>query len=144
MDLCKEVEGAESYVCDAIMDKADGYVSVSEGYDKMGELAEWMEEAVNQGLVDTRNFSIDRMVQAGCFEYYTQECCDNLANIAFNAMLTYLQKNTESINLTKADEEDVIDIMDELANDFDYNNTFSDLSDTLKERLENVDGVEIA
>ena len=142
IEMCKQMEEYDgAYVCDGMADVANENISLSDGYSNFAELAEWMEEAVAQGLVDMKNFTIDNLIQAGMFEYYTQELYNNQSAIAFNVMLAYLQANAVDIDLTDADEDEVVSLMEELAEAFDYNNGWQDLNNELFDRLKDIEDV---
>jgi hypothetical protein len=82
-------------LCDSLVD-----VYTKDLYDWMDESFEhkgYVEEAVNSGLVDTKNFDLDRAIMAGQYEWYQEMARD---------VIEVLQEKLEEIELEREEEED--------------------------------------
>lgn len=139
-----------NYICDYISEIADDMCDCSKVWDNAKYMQEYIEEAVAQGLVDTREFDLDRAFIAGAYEYYTQALYKNLDELACNYMLNYL-KGTEicvayvgteelDIEIEKISEE-IINRLDDKLDDVsnvDNNDHFWDLEEMAMEMLDEI------
>ena len=139
-----------NYICDYISEIADDMCDCSKVWDNAKYMQEYIEEAVAQGLVDTREFDLDRAFIAGAYEYYTQALYNNLDELACNYMLNYLN-GTEicvayvgaeglDIEIEKISEEIISrldDKLDEVSN-VDNNDRFWDLEEMAMEILDEI------
>ena len=139
-----------NYICDYISEIADDMCDCSKVWDNAKYMQEYIEEAVAQGLVDTREFDLDRAFIAGAYEYYTQALYNNLDELACNYMLNYLDGTeicvtyvgTEEldIEIEKISEEIISrldDKLDEVSN-VDNNDRFWDLEEMVMEILDEI------
>lgn len=139
-----------NYICDYISEIADDMCDCSKVWDNAKYMQEYIEEAVAQGLVDTREFDLDRAFIAGAYEYYTQALYNNLDELACNYMLNYLDGTeicvtyvgTEEldIEIEKISEEIISrldDKLDEVSN-VDNNDRFWDLEEMAMEILDEI------
>ena len=139
-----------NYICDYISEIADDMCDCSKVWDNAKYMQEYIEEAVAQGLVDTREFDLDRAFIAGAYEYYTQALYNNLDELACNYMLNYLDGTeicvtyvgTEEldIEIEKISEEIISrldDKLDEVSN-VDNNDHFWDLEEMAMEILDEI------
>lgn len=139
-----------NYICDYISEIADDMCDCSKVWDNAKYMQEYIEEAVAQGLVDTREFDLDRAFIAGAYEYYTQALYNNLDELACNYMLNYLDGTeicvayvgTEELDIeTEKISEEIIsrldDKLDEVSN-VDNNDRFWDLEEMAMEILDEI------
>lgn len=78
------------YICDVISEIADSNVHIY--YHDIREWAvdnyEWVEEAVNEGLVDTRDFDYHKAIQCGQYLYIQEDIYRHLEDCVRLAVLT--------------------------------------------------------
>ena len=139
-----------NYICDYISEIADDMCDCSKVWDNAKYMQEYIEEAVTQGLVDTREFDLDRAFIAGAYEYYTQALYKNLDELSCNYILNYLDKTeicvayvgTEEldIEIEKVFEEIIKRLDDKLddISDIDHNDRFWDLEEKATEILDEI------
>ena len=113
-------------------------------------MQEYIEEAVAQGLVDTREFDLDRAFIAGAYEYYTQALYKNLDELACNYMLNYLDGTEICVSYVGTEEldieiekifEEIISRLDDKLDDVsnvDNNDHFWDLEEKATEMLDEI------
>ena len=134
----KEWNSESSYICDAIMEIADGQVAI---YDcdlwrHAQAIEDYIEEAINEGLVDLHNFSLTNLFQNGEYQYYTSCLYKNLDELCTNWIL----RKCSEVDIAwyyKGDEKFTFDdlkelILEKIDNNVDQmnvdnNNRFSDL-----------------
>ena len=139
-----------NYICDYISEIADDMCDCSKVWDNAKYMQEYIEEAVAQGLVDTREFDLDRAFIAGAYEYYTQALYKNLDELACNYMLNYLDGTEICVSYVGTEEldieiekifEEIIsrldDILDDVSN-VDNNDHFWDLEEMAMEILDEI------
>ena len=139
-----------NYICDYISEIADDMCDCSKVWDNAKYMQEYIEEAVAQGLVDTREFDLDRAFIAGAYEYYTQALYNNLDELACNYMLNYLDGTEICVTYLGIEEldieierisEEIIsrldDKLDEVSN-VDNNDRFWDLEEMAMEILDEI------
>lgn len=134
------------YLCDVIMEVADSMVEIctKDLYEHAWAVSEYIEEAIANGLCDTRRPNLTQIFQAGQYEYYTAALYENLNGLCVNWML----KELEAIDfICEFDEKDdfnesdvmecFLDEIDTLLDNYeaDNNNTFDDVYNHLKEIL---------
>lgn len=139
-----------NYICDYISEIADDMCDCSKVWDNAKYMQEYIEEAVAQGLVDTREFDLDRAFIAGAYEYYTQALYNNLDELACNYMLNYLDGTeicvayvgTEELDIeTEKISEEIINRLDDKLDDVsnvDNNDHFWDLEEMAMEMLDEI------
>ena len=139
-----------NYICDYISEIADDMCDSSKVWDNAKYMQEYIEEAVAQGLVDTREFDLDRAFIAGAYEYYTQALYNNLDELACNYMLNYLDGTEICVTYLGIEELDIeieriseeiisrLDYkLDEVSN-VDNNDHFWDLEEMAMEILDEI------
>ena len=139
-----------NYICDYISEIADDMCDCSKVWDNAKYMQEYIEEAVAQGLVDTREFDLDRAFIAGAYEYYTQALYNNLDELACNYMLNYLDGTEICVTYLGIEELDIeieriseeiisrLDYkLDEVSN-VDNNDHFWDLEEMAMEILDEI------
>lgn len=138
------------YICDYISEIADNMCDCYKVWDNAKYMQEYIEEAVAEGLVDTRNFDLDSAFIAGAYEYYTQALYKNLDELACNYMLNYLDGTEICVAYVGTEEldieidrisEEIIsrldDKLDEVSN-VDNNDRFWDLEEMATEMLDEI------
>ena len=139
-----------NYICDYISEIADDMCDCSKVWDNAKYMQEYIEEAVAQGLVDTREFDLDRAFIAGAYEYYTQALYKNLDELACNYMLNYLDGTEICVSYVGTEEldieiekifEEIISSLDDKLDDVsnvDNNDHFWDLEEMAMEILDEI------
>lgn len=139
-----------NYICDYISEIADDMCNCSKVWDNAKYMQEYIEEAVAQGLVDTREFDLDRAFIAGAYEYYTQALYKNLDELACNYMLNYLDGTEICVSYVGTEEldieiekifEEIISRLDDKLDDVsnvDNNDHFWDLEEMAMEILDEI------
>ena len=139
-----------NYICDYISEIADDMCDCSKVWDNAKYMQEYIEEAVAQGLVDTREFDLDRAFIAGAYEYYTQALYKNLDELACNYMLNYLDGTEICVSYVGTEEldieiekifEEIISRLDDKLDDVsnvDNNDHFWDLEEKATEMLDEI------
>ena len=139
-----------NYICDYISEIADDMCDCSKVWDNAKCMQEYIEEAVAQGLVDTREFDLDRAFIAGAYEYYTQALYKNLDELACNYMLNYLDGTEICVSYVGTEEldieiekifEEIISRLDDKLDDVsnvDNNDHFWDLEEMAMEILDEI------
>ena len=139
-----------NYICDYISEIADDMCDCSKVWDNAKYMQEYIEEAVTQGLVDTREFDLDRAFIAGAYEYYTQALYKNLDELACNYMLNYLDGTEICVSYVGTEEldieiekifEEIISRLDDKLDDVSNvgnNDHFWDLEEKATEMLDEI------
>ena len=139
-----------NYICDYISEIADDMCDCSKVWDNAKYMQEYIEEAVTQGLVDTREFDLDRAFIAGAYEYYTQALYKNLDELACNYMLNYLDGTEICVSYVGTEDldieiekifEEIISRLDDKLDDVsnvDNNDHFWDLEEKATEMLDEI------
>lgn len=139
-----------NYICDYISEIADDMCDCSKVWDNAKYMQEYIEEAVAQGLIDTREFDLDRAFIAGAYEYYTQALYKNLDELACNYMLNYLDGTEICVSYVGTEEldieiekifEEIISRLDDKLDDVsnvDNNDHFWDLEEMAMEILDEI------
>ena len=139
-----------NYIGDYISEIADDMCDCSKVWDNAKYMQEYIEEAVAQGLVDTREFDLDRAFIAGAYEYYTQALYKNLDELACNYMLNYLDGTEICVSYVGTEEldieiekifEEIINRLDDKLDDVsnvDNNDRFWDLEEKATEMLDEI------
>lgn len=130
-DVCNNLKDCTGYVCDGLSELADSSTPIyySDVWKNAQDVQEYVEEAVNEGLVDTNNFDIDKTLQVGYYFYYEKLLNANLENIAHNVLVDYVNELKLESCEELGDIEEQIEI---LASDFDYNSSWGDLKEELQ------------
>ena len=104
-ELANEFEnGNSAYVCDMVSEIADSYTPMyyNSIWENAKDISEYIEQAVSDGLVDTRNLDLMKTFQAGYYVYYTEALYDNFEVIAFNKVANdvniYISEQNKSVD----------------------------------------------
>ncbi|AIW03624.1 ocr-like anti-restriction [Bacillus phage Moonbeam] len=151
--LADEVDAVESllndydgttYVCDAISEIADNYIPLynNDVWENAANIRDYIEEAVQNGLVDTSNFDLVKTFQAGYYEYYNQSLYANIEHVLFNYVANLVNEFLEGLTPEQSEQID----LDELEmringnlDEYDNNSYFSDLEDYAAEIVEELE-----
>jgi len=133
-DSCQEVEtnyNGSTYLCDAISETADRNVNIynNELWKTAPSISDYIEEAIEQGLVDTSKVDLMRIFMAGEYQYYTQLLYDNLETIVYNYAVNYINNKYPELEI---DEDDLESALSKI----DNNNRFDDVEDIVSELFE--------
>lgn len=140
-----------SYICDAISEIADNMVDIYtyDLWDNAKDVQEYIEQALSEGLcnLDSSNTDLDKIFQAGEYEYYTTALYDNIDSLCTN----YILRNMKDKNIvfaflketTNTTEDIIKDLYERLDDDIDeidsdHNNRFYDLIATGETILEDI------
>lgn len=127
------------YVCDIINELADSFIPVYnfDVWKDVVGIQEYIEDAVESGLVDTNNFDLIKTFQAGYYNYYQQSLYNNLDILAYNAVAEKVNEvivNMDDSEIDKLDIESITSAIEEETKNFDNNNTqdnFDDIADQI-------------
>ena len=137
IDVCKELEDGTGYICDAISETADSNVSIYNNnlWENAPAIRDYIEAAIEEGLVDTSKVDLMKIFQAGEYEYYTQLLYDNLKTIIYNIAVEYINKEYPDIEIDEDDLENVLD-------DIDNNDDFDRITEAVDEFIEDMQNEE--
>lgn len=129
------VDYNSGYICDCISELADNNVDIY-NYN----LLEWVksnssyvEDAVAEFGIDSRNFDFFRLLQQGQYMQITDELYSNLDDIITNWIINYIEYDLEIKELTDEQAEQV----EELFNKYDNNDEFEYIIEKIEEIFEN-------
>ena len=133
VDVCKELEDGTGYICDAIIETADSNVSIYNNnlWEHAPAIRDYIEEAIENGLVDTSKVDLMKIFQAGEYEYYYQVLYDNLKTIIYNIAVEYINKEYPDIEIDEDDLENALD-------GIDNNDDFDRITETVDEFIEDM------
>lgn len=126
----------DGYVCDIIAEIADSSVDIynSDLWEWAKDNEEWIEEAISSGIytVESSNFDLIRLFQAGQYEFYTHDLYENLDDSIKYAIYSHLiyGRKMEEIN------EELSDFIDELCTDIDNNKRLDFYIDSVDEFID--------
>jgi hypothetical protein len=141
--LLNDYDGS-THVCDAITEIADNFIPTynSDVWENAADIRDYIEEAVDNGLVDTSNFDLIATFQAGYYEYYSQSLNANTEHVLFNYVANLVNEFLEGLTPEQSEQID----MDELEmrinsnlDEYDNNSYFSDLEDYAAEIVEELE-----
>jgi hypothetical protein len=92
-DLEQNITGY-SYICDAIAELSDSWVSIynNDLWKDAYKFKRYTEEAIENGLVSTESdCSMEKMFMAGQYEYYIQAAYNNESELYYNVMLNIIK-----------------------------------------------------
>lgn len=115
------------YICDVISEIADSNIDIYY-YDLFKWLPDnysYVEEAIENGLVDTSNADIPKMIQAGQYEYNTQNLYENLDSIMLYYCLDYIENTLNIEELTESQYEE----LENKCTNVDNNDTLEDFEE---------------
>lgn len=133
-DACEEVIGNysnDAYICDIITEVADNSVNIynHQLWENAPKIREYIEEAIEEGLVDTSNVDLIRIFQAGEYQYYTQLLYENLETMIFNYAVNYINENYPDVNI-EAEE------VEQRLSNIDNNDTFDRIEEEINALIE--------
>jgi hypothetical protein len=122
------------YVCDVISEIADRFIPIYnyDVWEHAKDIQEYIEEAIDEGLVSTDGRDIDliKIFQGGYYVYYQRSLYDNLDNMVFNMIAEKVNEhldnqNEEAINLIDLGE--IESEIESISFNYDNNNKMSDI-----------------
>ncbi len=133
-DVLSEFDDYDSstYVFDAITYIADGAIPIyyEELWKHAEDIQEYIEQAVEEGLVDTRKFDLIKCFQYGYYEYYTVSLYQNLDILVFNKIANKVNEYLNTLNEEVVEKIDLSSLEEEIegiSDNYDNNNKFSDI-----------------
>ena len=140
-DICRAVAedySGATYISDAIMEKADSFCPIytHDIWENVHNIREYIEEAIEEGLVDTKEANLEQIFLAGYYKYYESCCYENLSTIKFNYLADYLNNGDEKLKekLTGLSDCDIESIIEEISEDYNHD-TYNDLEEALIDKL---------
>lgn len=129
----------DTYICDATMDLADKFIPIydNELWKDAEDIEDYISEAVISGLVDTSNFSLSKLFQAGYYQYYTESLYKNLDDIMYNRAVNLVNEALKGKEVSQEVYENIDVDLDELCKDVDHNDTFDQFNAKVVEIIEN-------
>lgn len=130
------------YVCDAISEIADGYVPIYtyDIWENAKHIRDSIEEAnangLNEGVTD-----IEKILQSGYYQYYSDSLYQNLGAIFYNMVTEKVNEYLNTLNEEEyldIEESDIEDAIEELIEDYDNNNYISDIEDGADSIIERI------
>ena len=123
------------YICDVISEIADNNIDIyyADLFEWCKSNYEYVEEAIAQGLCDLQNPDIPKMIQAGQYEYNSQDLYEHLDSIMLNYCLNYIEHD---LNIKEISQEVYGEIEAKCTN-VDNNDTLDEFEDFINELLEN-------
>jgi len=127
-----------TYLCDAITEITDSATPIYsyDIWENAKEIREYIEEAVEQGLTEGVA-DIEKIMQMGYYQYYTQSLYDNLDTMVFNFMARkmneFLYENEEIVDL---DINAIESFFEGESKDFDNNESFDDIESIVDETIQ--------
>lgn len=135
-----------AYICDAITEQADSAIPIyyADIWKNAKDISEYIEDAISEGLapVDGNDIDLQRIFQAGYYNFYTSLLYDNLDIIAYNTVVSKVNEHIEKLTeeqLEKIDMDDIEERIERETEDYDINNYMSDLSDFADEIIGEID-----
>ena len=98
------------YICDVISEIADSHIDfyTYNLFEWAKTNYEWIEEAIAQGLCDTSNPDILKMLQAGQYEQNTNDLYNHLDASILNYCLNYIKYDLKQEFLTEAQYDELL------------------------------------
>lgn len=131
---CQVYEYSEDYISDRIHDIADGNVDIYtkdliDWLHESSDAIEYVEEAVSEFGIDSKNFDLIKLFQSGQYLMYERELYDNIQDTCYLYALHYI-KEEQSL-------EELPDDILEKIEDIDYNcfERFSEIDEEIKNIL---------
>lgn len=147
-DIIEELEeyDGSTYVGDAISEVADSNVPIyyNDIWKNAQDIQEYIEQAVAEGLVDTSSNQIDlnKIFQAGYYEYNTRLLYANVDSFAFNTVADKLNEYFNTLTeeqLASLDFADIEEDLESKTENFDNNNYLSVIDDIFEELKEEIE-----
>lgn len=128
-----------TYICDAISEIADGAIPIYNGeiWENVSTIQEYIEQAMNEGLVDTSNADLTKIFQTGYYQYYTQLLYNNLEDMIFNFAVDALNNRITELEGLDIDEDELEEYLSGELN-IDNNNTFDDIEEAVDSTINNI------
>lgn len=150
-NLGDEIDALESffeysdstYICDAISEIADNLVPIYtiNVWENVPNIREYIEEAIAQGLIDTRgDIDLIKIFRAGYYQYYSQVLYDNLDTLCFNYITNKVNKAIKELGIDKdlLDLDDIEYTIETETENSDNNDKFIDLDEKAKGIIDNI------
>lgn len=134
-DLLKELEDYEGdYVCDGITELSDSFVPIStnEIWEYTKDIREDIEDAMTQGLAEGVK-DLTKLFQIGYFYHYEEHCYKYLEDVAYNICVSVYNKEYQ---IGECPDDEVSAIIEVLAKEFDHNDSWDDLREKFREKIE--------
>jgi len=132
-DACEDLlnYSGGTYICDAITETADSNVHIynNDLWETAPSISDYIEEAIEEGLVDTSKVDLMKIFMAGEYQYYTQLLYDNLETIVYNYAVDCLNKKYPDIEI---DEDELKAKLEGI----DNNDTFDKIEEAVEELIE--------
>ncbi len=135
-----------TYICDAIHEHVDGYIPIyySDIWENAKDIQEYIEQAVSEGLVDvsSKNFDLMRMFQIGYYEFYSSSIYNNIEVLIYNKISNNINEylnNLEEEDIDKIEVELIEEEIENVSDNYDYNNTFSEIEDEARRIIESIE-----
>ncbi|AGB62674.1 hypothetical protein [Bacillus phage phiAGATE] len=135
--LENEYDG-NTYIGDAITEIADSFSPTydSKLWKNAEHIEEYIEEAVSSGLVDTSNFNLTKMFQAGYYVYYTESLYKNLDAVLYNYSVNLVNEELKGKEVSQGVYENIAADLDELCTHVNNNDTFDQFDSKVMAILE--------
>lgn len=129
----------DNYICDTISEIADSNVEVSNYHlwENAPKISEWIERAIEEGLVDTTNFDLMRCFMAGHYEYNTEVLYNNIEELIYN----YAVKKINDMEIEIDDNFDIDEFESELESrlsNIDNNSKFYEIDSEIEELISEI------
>lgn len=132
-----EYDGS-TYLCDAITEISDSAVPIytNDIWENAKNIKEHIEEAVSQGLTEGVT-DIEKIMQAGYYQFYSQSLYDNLDIMVYNIMARKVNEflNTKLRNL---DVDAIEEFLNEKSENYDNNDTYDDIQEIVDEVIQGI------
>lgn len=141
--LLNDYDGT-THVCDAITEIADRFIPIynSDVWENAADIRDYIEEAVQNGLVDTNDFDLIRTFQTGYYEYYSQSLNANIEHVLFNYVANLVNEFLEGLTPEQTEQIDLDELemrINSNLDEYDNNSYFSDLEDYAAEIVEELE-----
>lgn len=141
--LLNDYDGS-TYICDAITEIADNFTPIytHDVWENAANIRDYIEEAVQNGLVDTSDFDLVKTFQAGYYEYYNQSLHANIEQVLFNYVANLVNEFLEGLTPEQSEQIDLDELEMRISgnlDEYDNNSYFSDLEDYAAEIVEELE-----
>ena len=121
------------YICDIMQEIADNEVDIytSELLEFAKNHYEYIEQAVNEGLVDTSNFDFLGAIRSGEYLYISEDLNSNVSDIILYKIYKYILNDLKIENISEEQAEEILLI------DIDENNRIENILEEVAEIFEN-------
>lgn len=121
------------YICDAISEIADSNVSIynSDLWDWARDNEEYVEQAVNEFGIDSKDFDLIRLFQQGQYLYNSEYMYEHLDEMILFYAYNYICEELSIEEITSDEKEE----LEELLGEIDNNNQIEDIIEKINEVL---------